>query len=44
MGMGFHELGRVWVGKNSTQVGGVGHFIQLNPNPSIPFLKVDFDG
>jgi hypothetical protein len=25
-------------------MGWVGHFIQPNPNPPIPFLKVDFDG
>ncbi len=24
-------------------MGWVGHFIQPNPNPPIPFLKVDFD-
>jgi hypothetical protein len=35
-------VGSGWVKPNPG--GWIGHFIQPNPNPPIPFLKVDFDG
>jgi hypothetical protein len=45
MGMGFHGLGRVWVGKTQPRwVGRPFYSTQPNPTQPIPFLKVDFDG